>query len=116
MAPTPAGPTRLWQFRRDRHRHSKLCRTGTGTGSSTDTGTSWGPVRDRPSDGAAPPRVAVLGASGFLGSAVAAMLARRHLRLRLVARAPQRGRRRPARWPTSRCAKPISRREPPPRR
>lgn len=62
--------------------------TGTRTGSSTDTGTSWGPVRDRPSDGAAPPRVAVLGASGFLGSAVAAMLARRHLRLRLVARRP----------------------------
>ncbi|WP_405651564.1 NAD-dependent epimerase/dehydratase family protein [Streptomyces sp. RK9] len=62
--------------------------TGTGTGSSADTGTSWGPLRDRPSGGAAPPRVAVLGASGFLGSAVAAMLARRHLRLRLVARRP----------------------------
>ncbi|MFH9071245.1 NAD-dependent epimerase/dehydratase family protein [Streptomyces alboflavus] len=62
--------------------------TGTGTGSSADTGTSWGLVRDRASDGAAPPRVAVLGASGFLGSAVAAMLARRHLRLRLVARRP----------------------------
>ncbi|MFD5697215.1 NAD-dependent epimerase/dehydratase family protein [Streptomyces lasiicapitis] len=34
------------------------------------------------------PRVVVLGASGFLGSAVAALLARRRLRLRLVARRP----------------------------
>ncbi|WJV44440.1 NAD-dependent epimerase/dehydratase family protein [Streptomyces flavofungini] len=42
----------------------------------------------RLSVGADPPCVAVLGASGFLGSAVAAMLARRHLRLRLVARRP----------------------------
>ncbi|MVO85766.1 NAD-dependent epimerase/dehydratase family protein [Streptomyces sp. p1417] len=38
--------------------------------------------------GAGVPRVAVLGASGFLGSAVAATLARRRLRLRLVARRP----------------------------
>lgn len=59
-----------------------------GSGGSDGTGTSGGIVRDRLSIGGDPPRVAVLGASGFLGSAVAAMLARRRLRLRLVARRP----------------------------
>ncbi|MFH8987719.1 NAD-dependent epimerase/dehydratase family protein [Streptomyces sp. NPDC017940] len=74
---------------------------GRGTGGGTDAGGSaGGDARAgtgsvgalaggaRGGRGARAPRVTVLGASGFLGSAVAAMLARRRIRLRLVARRP----------------------------